>query len=155
MDPWQTRFGVGHPLLCDHPAYLITVRSDGGRASVAYFYFGFKDENKKQRRSFLPSSLLQFTAHSIPGCDIISRAYSARGKGTEQPSDEVIVMLSATIQHPIDIIVDALDECPNTSDVRSPRERLLSIVNDLVENGDADAERGGGETASLKSQCTR
>ncbi len=53
------------------------------------------------------------------------------------PSDEVLIncltnMLSAMTQHPIYIIVDALDECPDTSGVRSPRERVLSLVKDLV-----------------------
>jgi hypothetical protein len=41
-------------------------------------------------------------------------------------------MLSVTTQHPIYIIVDALDECPNTSGVRSPRERVLSLMKVLV-----------------------
>jgi hypothetical protein len=105
---------------------------------VAYFYFDFRDENKKHLHNLLPSLLVQFAAHSIPCCDIISRVYSAHGKGTQQPSDEVLIncltdMLSAMTQHPIYIIVDALDECPNTSGVRSPRERVLSLIKDLVD----------------------
>ena len=112
--------------------------SDGGRASVAYFYFDFRDDNKKHRRNLLPSLLIQFAAQSIPCCGIISRVYSSHGKGTQQPSDEIMIncltnMLSATTQHPIYIIVDALDECPNTSGVRSPRERVLSLIKNLVE----------------------
>ena len=35
-------------------------------------------------------------------------------------------------QHPIYIVVDALDESPNTSGVRSPRERVLNLIKDLV-----------------------
>ncbi len=107
---------------------------------MAYFYFDFRDDNKKHRRNLLPSLLVQFAAHSIPCCDIISRVYSARGKGTEQPSDEVMIncltnmlRVSATTQRPIYIIVDALDECPNTSGVRSPRERVLGLITDLVD----------------------
>jgi len=41
-------------------------------------------------------------------------------------------VLSATTQHPIYIILDALDECPDTSGVRSPRERVLSLIKHLV-----------------------
>ena len=112
--------------------------SDDGRATVAYFYFDFRDDNKKHRRNLLPSFLVQFAAQSIPCCDIISRIYSSRGKGTQQPSDEVMIscltnMLLAAAQNPIYIIVDALDESPNTSGVRSPRERVLSLIKDLVE----------------------
>ena len=112
--------------------------SDGGRAFVAYFYFDFRDENKKHRHNLLPSLLVQFAAHSIPCCDIISRIYSTHGRGTQQPSDEVLIncltdVLSAITQHPIYIVVDALDECPDTSGVESPRERVLSLITDLVE----------------------
>ena len=106
---------------------------------MAYFYFDFRDENKKHRHNLLPSLLVQFAAHSIRCCDIISRIYSAHGKGTEQPSDEVMInsltdILSATStsRQPNYIIVDALDECPNTSGVRSHRERVLSLIKRLV-----------------------
>jgi hypothetical protein len=34
---------------------------------------------------------------------------------------------------PVYLIIDALDECPSTSSLSSPRERLLSILEDLVE----------------------
>jgi hypothetical protein len=34
---------------------------------------------------------------------------------------------------PIYLIVDALDECPSTSSLSSPREELLSLLEDLVE----------------------
>ena len=112
--------------------------SDGGRASVAYFYFDFRDDNKRHRHNLLPSLLVQFAAHSVACCDIISRVYSTHGNGTQQPSDEVLIncltdMLLATTQHPIYIIADALDECPDTSGVRSPRERVLSLIKHLVD----------------------
>ena len=110
--------------------------SDGGRASVAYFYFDFRDENKKHRHNLLFSLLVQFSAHSIPCCDTISRLYLAHGHGTEQPSDEAMTncltsILLATTQHPIYIIVDAFDESPNTPGVRSPRERILTLIKTL------------------------
>jgi hypothetical protein len=70
-------------------------------------------------------------------CNIISRVYSVHGNGTRRPGDEVLIncltdMLSATPQRPAYIIVDALDECPNTSSVLSSRERVFSLINDLV-----------------------
>ena len=42
-------------------------------------------------------------------------------------------MLSAMTQHPNYIIMDALDECPDTTGVSSAREEVLSLVNDLVD----------------------
>ncbi|KAH9057164.1 hypothetical protein EDB87DRAFT_1129055 [Lactarius vividus] len=130
--------GSGKSILCSTIIQRIVSLCDGGRASMAYFYFDFRDDNKKHRHNLLPSLLVQFAEHSIPCCDIISRLYLAHGKGTQPPSDEALAncltnMLSATTQHPIYIIVDALDECPDTSGVRSPRERVLSFIKRLVD----------------------
>ncbi|KAH8983538.1 ankyrin repeat-containing domain protein [Lactarius akahatsu] len=130
--------GSGKSILCSAIIQRILSLRHGGRASVAYFYFDFRDENKKHRHDLLPSLLIQFAAHSIHCCDIMSRVYSAHGKGTQQPSDDVLIncltdMLSTTTQHPIYIVLDAIDECPNTSGVRSPRERVLSLIKRLID----------------------
>ena len=105
---------------------------------MAYFYFDFRDEKKKHRHNLLPSLLVQLAEQFIPCCDIISSVYSAHGNGKQPPSDEVLTkclknMLSASAQHPIYIIMDAIDECPDTSGVRSPRARVLSFIQELVE----------------------
>jgi hypothetical protein len=41
-------------------------------------------------------------------------------------------MLSLPGQAPIYIIVDALDECPNTSGIPSAREEVLELIEELV-----------------------
>jgi hypothetical protein len=41
-------------------------------------------------------------------------------------------MLTLPNQGPIYLIMDALDECPDTSDVPSAREQVLDLVKDLV-----------------------
>ena len=38
----------------------------------------------------------------------------------------------ATFDHPIYIILDALDECPNSSGIPSPREQVHTLVKDLT-----------------------
>ncbi|KAH9003601.1 ankyrin repeat-containing domain protein [Lactarius hatsudake] len=129
--------GSGKSIICSAIIQRIVSLCDDGRASVAYFYFDFRDDNKKHLHDLLPSLLFQFAAHSVPCCDLISRIYSTHGKGTQKPSDEVLIncltnVLSAMTQDPIYIIVDALDECPNTSGVRPPRERVLSLIKDLI-----------------------
>jgi hypothetical protein len=112
--------------------------SGDGRASVAYFYFDFRDEKKKHRRNLLPSLLVQLAAQSISCSNIISSVYSAHGNGKQPPGDEVLMQclkdtLSASPQHPMYIIMDAIDECPDSSGVRSPRAQVLSFVRELVE----------------------
>ena len=41
-------------------------------------------------------------------------------------------MLSVSPEHPIYIIVDALDECPNSSGIPTPRELVLKLLDSLV-----------------------
>ena len=42
-------------------------------------------------------------------------------------------MLTLPDQLPTYLVIDALDESPNTSGIPSPRERVLQLVKDLVE----------------------
>jgi hypothetical protein len=59
-------------------------------------------------------------------------------EGKNQPSDGVLaeclkMMLLLPDQRPTYLIIDALDESPNTSGIPSPRERVLQLVKELVE----------------------
>ena len=111
--------------------------SDAGRASLAYFYFDFRDIDKQNLRNLLSSLLIQLSAQSDPCCDILSRLYSAHNRGVQKPSDRAMIeclkeMLAHKAQGPTYIIMDALDECPTTSSVPSPREEVLGLVDELV-----------------------
>ena len=110
---------------------------DAGRASVAYFYFDFRDVDKQNLRNLLPSLLIQLSAWSDPCCDIISRLYSAHRRGVQKPSDRDMIeclkeMLALQVERPTYILMDAVDECPITSSIPSPREEVLELVNELV-----------------------
>jgi hypothetical protein len=113
---------------------------DTGQASMAYFYFDFRDINKQHWRDLVPSLLTQLSTQSNPCCDILSRLYSDRGNGAQQPKDDalkrcLIEMLTVTAQdrHPIYLIVDALDECSNVSGIPTSRRRVLQLVKELVD----------------------
>ena len=119
--------------------HLITLR-DAGSASVVYFYFDFRDEDKKHRRNLLPSLLTQLSARSEPCLNILSRLYSTYIAGKEQPSERALVqclkdmlMVSSPTRLPTYIILDALDESPSTSGMPTPREQVLGLVKDLVD----------------------
>jgi hypothetical protein len=104
---------------------------------MAYFYFDFRDADKQRLCDLLPSLLIQLSARSDPCCDILSRLYSSHDRGVQKPSDHAMVeclkeMLSLEAQGPIYILMDALDECPITSTVPSPREEVLELVDELV-----------------------
>jgi hypothetical protein len=110
---------------------------DTGKASMAYFYFDFRDVDKQTLHNLLPSLLIQLSARSDPFGDILSRLYSSHDRGERKPSDRAMVeclkeMLSLKAQGPTYIIMDALDECPITSTIPSPREEVLELVEELV-----------------------
>ena len=105
---------------------------------MAYFYFDFRNANKQGLHDIVPSLLTQLSARSSPRCDVLSKLYSAHDDGKEQPSDHVLTkslkdMLALPDQRPIYLIVDALDESPNTSGIPSARERVLQLLKELVD----------------------
>ena len=111
--------------------------SEAKLASMAYFYFDFRDIDKQYRRDMISSLLLQLSAQSIHYRDILHRLYLAHYSGIQVPSDGVLTeclkdMLLFPNEVPVYIFMDAIDECPNTSGVPSPREEILGLVEELV-----------------------
>ncbi len=110
---------------------------DAGKALLAYFYFDFRDLDKQKLQNLLPSLLIQLSARSDSCRDILSQLYRAHDRGEQKPSDRAMVkclkeMLMLETRKPTYIIMDALDECPITSSIPSPREEVLELVNELV-----------------------
>ena len=104
---------------------------------MAYFYFDFRDVNKQKLSNLLPALLIQLSARSDLCCDILSRLYSSHDRGVRKPNDRAMVeclkeMLTIEAQGPTYIIMDALDECPTTSTIPSPREEVLEFVDEIV-----------------------
>jgi len=111
---------------------------EDGKASMSYFYFDFRDANKQNLDNVVRSLLTQLSARSDSRCGILSLLYSAHDDGTKQPSDDHLTrclkaILTLPDQGPIYLIMDALDECPSTSGIPTPRERVLLLVKELVE----------------------
>jgi len=107
-----------------------------GLASLAMFYFDFREDEKKGLRGLLSSVLFQLSDQSHSYYDILSCFYSTHRDGTRSPSDEELVrrlkqLLSLPGQAPIYLIVDALDECSDSSAMAS-REEVLTLLEDLI-----------------------
>ncbi|KAH9044057.1 hypothetical protein EDB83DRAFT_1575968 [Lactarius deliciosus] len=129
--------GSGKTVLCSAIVQEIVSLSKAGLASMAYFYFDFRDLDKQHIRNLLPSLLVQLSAQSDPCRDILSRLYSEHDNGEKKPrvgkmTQCLTDMLTIPDQRPIYIILDALDECPNSYGIPSPREQVLALVKDLV-----------------------
>jgi hypothetical protein len=108
-----------------------------GLATMAYYYFDFRDNKKQDRYGLLSSLLSQLSAEWDSCYDILSQLYSDNAGGTRKPTSIALRqcmkdMLSLPGQGQIYMIVDALDECPNISGTPSAREEVLDLVEELV-----------------------
>ena len=109
-----------------------------GLGSIAYFYFDFRDLEKQNCRNLLPSLLVQLAAQSGPRCDVLHRLYLEHEEGNQKPTEAALTqclkeMLAIPNQPPIYIILDAVDECPNSYGIPSPREQVLILVEKLMD----------------------
>jgi hypothetical protein len=116
----------------------ITALCETGSAILAYFYFDFRDLNKQSCHDLLLSLVSQLSSSSSLRCDILHRVYITLQKGARQPSDDTLKeclkeMLRLPGQGPIFIVLDALDECPDSSGIPSPRSEVLELVKELVD----------------------
>ena len=110
---------------------------EAGLASMAYFYFDFRDTDKQNLHNALPSLLTQFSARSDSRCEILSRIYKTHADGARKPSTNTMIeslkeMLALFGQAPVYIILDALDECPNTCGIPPARKQVLNLLRDLI-----------------------
>ena len=110
-----------------------------GLASLAFFYFDFREDQKKDLRGLLSSLLVQLCHQSESYCDILFKFYSEHDDGSRHPSDDALVgclknLLELPGQSPVYLVVDALDECPSTTDVPSPRDEVLNLLKELIES---------------------
>ena len=109
-----------------------------GLATMAYYYFDFRDVKKQDCCGLLSSLISQLSVESDSCYDVLSKLYSDNSRGTRKPDIDALKkcmadMLSLPGQGTIYIIVDALDECPNFPGSPSAREEVLEIVKELVD----------------------
>ena len=110
---------------------------NSGQASVAYFYCDFRDDDKQSCRNLLHYLLVQLSARSESRCNILTDLYNTHDRGLQKPSDRAMTkclkkMLTVPSHNLTYIVLDALDECPNTSGIPSSRKQVLDLVKELV-----------------------
>jgi len=106
-------------------------------ALIAYYYFDFKDTSKRDIRGLLASLLSQLSDNSDRCRDVLHELYTSCDDGSTQPSDAALAgcledMLKLPGQLPTFLILDGLDECPNTTGTPSAREEVLELLEDLI-----------------------
>jgi len=109
-----------------------------GLASLAMFYYDFREKEKKDLRGLLSSILFQLCNQSYSYYAIISTFHSTCHNGARSPGNDELIrclkdLLNLPGHAPVYLIVDALDECPNTS-LPSHRDQVLGLLEDLVDS---------------------
>ena len=108
-----------------------------GLASLAYYYFDFRDVKKQECYGLLSSLISQLSFESDVCYDILSQLYIDHNRGTRKPSisalkKTITEILGLTGQGPIYIVIDGVDECPNFPGKPSDREKVLKLIEELV-----------------------
>ena len=109
-----------------------------GLATMAYYYFDFRDDKKQDCYGFLSSLISQLSSESDSCYNILSQLYSHYTRGIRKPDIDELKrcmtdMLSLPEKSPIYIIVDAIDECPNSTGRPTAREEVLELIEELVD----------------------
>ena len=110
----------------------------GMHATMAYYYFDFRDVKKQDCYGLLSSLTSQLSVESDSCYNVLFKLYSDNSRGMRKPDVDALKkcladMLSLPGQGPIYIIVDALDECPNFPGRPSAREKVLDLIEELVD----------------------
>ena len=108
-----------------------------GLATLAIFYCDFRDKNKQNALNLLSSILIQLCHQSDAYSQVLSSVYSTHDEGFREPSIDALQeclrsMLKLPGQGAIYLVIDALDECPNSSGYPTPREQVLDVMQALI-----------------------
>ena len=109
-----------------------------GLANLAIFYFHFGDKDKQDARHLLSSVLFQLCSQSDQFSEILSSIYSSHGNGSREPSINTLLeclkaILALQGRAALYLVVDALDESPNSSGLRTKRQEVLEILKELID----------------------
>jgi hypothetical protein len=112
-------------------------------ASLAFFYCDYSDDQKKELCGLVSSLLVQLCHQSDSYFGILSNFYLEHGGGSRQPGDYALVKCLKEImklqgQPPIYLIIDALDECSVTVSSLPTRNRILMLVEELMDSQISD-----------------
>ena len=110
-----------------------------GLASLVFFYHDFRKGQKRDVRGLLSSALFQLCGQSNSYHNILSVLYSKHLDGAQSASNKELFrclkdILRLPTQAPVFLILDALDECPNTSAIQSSRKKVLMLVEELIDS---------------------
>ena len=127
---WLNGFaGSGKSVLCSTAIqFALRHRGSDPRIGIAFFYFTFNDDSKREESGMLRALLLQLSGQVQNGEADLTRLYNLYKDGVP-PSLVLVEYLRRLIQrfHHVYIALDGLDESPRDG----PRERVLDMINSM------------------------
>jgi hypothetical protein len=101
------------------------------------YFYDFRDDLKKDLRGMLSSMLFQLCDQADSYYTLVSNFHLTHRNGAQSPSDEELIRCLVELvklpgPSPVFLIVDGLDESPNTSTQSFHREQVLSFLGDLA-----------------------
>ena len=117
----------------------IKAMQKSGSALLAFFYCDFSDVEKRDLRGLVSSLLVQLCRQSDTYCDILLKFYLEHDEGLQHPSNDALAeclknLLKLPGQLPVYLVIDAVDECPNTPAISSPRAKVLELIAELIKS---------------------
>jgi hypothetical protein len=106
-------------------------------AALMFFFFDFKEEQKRNLRGLLSSLLVQLCRQSDSYYDLLFNLFSEHDRGSQHASDAALLrclkdILELPREHPVYLVVDALDECLDPPVKLSPRKKVLNFLEEFV-----------------------
>ena len=109
-----------------------------GLTSLTFYYYDFRDD-QKDLQGLLSSVLSQLCNQSDSYYDVLSTFYSTHHNGAQNSqasNNELTQCLKALLglpgQAPVYLIVDALDECSDTSALSPFCQKVLTLIEDIM-----------------------
>jgi hypothetical protein len=104
---------------------------------IVYYYFDFRDTEKQDVHSLLSSLLIQLSSQSDEFFAILYDLYLDRDNRIKRPTEDALLkclkkMLTLPREDALYVIIDALDECPDSFGLTPPRAKVLKVVEELV-----------------------
>lgn len=124
---WVNGFaGSGKSVLCSTAIQAVfSHRRLDARIGIAFFYFTFNDESKRDDSAMLRALVLQLSNQLQDGHADLVRLYNAHKSGTPPSSDLLVCLRSLTERfEQVYIMLDALDESP----LDGPRRYVLEAL---------------------------
>jgi hypothetical protein len=115
----------------------IIAMQKSGSALLAFFYCDFREDQKTDLGGLLSSLLVQLCRQSDTYRDVLLNFYSEHDEGLQHPSNDALAeclknLLNLPGHAPVYLVIDALDECPNTPAISSPRAKVLELIAELI-----------------------